>query len=104
MASRWWTQAAWVAEQAFGGDPVEDVPPLSVLIDGDGEPDVVAAARLDDLARPVRRVGAQHKRAGGAGPADPPHDLVDEPFGPPSGVRRTLAHPDVEHLAGVGPG
>ena len=37
------------------------------------------------------------------GPADPTGQLVDEPLGPAGGVGRAGAHPQVQHLTGIGP-
>src|ERR1019366_7377711 len=41
---------------------------------------------------------------GGSGSTEPGHQLFDEPLGAPLGVGRALPHPDVEELAGSGPG
>jgi len=73
------------------------------LADCDREPDAMAAARADDLARPEPRVAPQRQRPGCPGPADPTGQLVDEPFGPAGGVGRAGAHTKVEQLPGVGP-
>jgi hypothetical protein len=73
------------------------------LADRDREPDAMAAAGTDDLARPESRVAPQRQRPGCPGPADPTGQLVDEPLSPAGGVGRAGAHAQVEHLAGVGP-
>jgi len=69
----------------------------------DREPDGVAAARGDDLARPESRVAPQRQRPGCPGPADPTGQLVTEPLSPAAGIGRAGAHPKVEQLPGVGP-
>ena len=58
---------------------------------------------LDGVIVPIPRVKTHDDLAGCPGPAETGHELFDEVLGPALGVGRSLAHPGVEDLAGVGP-
>jgi hypothetical protein len=58
---------------------------------------------LEELGVPEPRVGAQQLDAGGAGAVHAGDQLIDETQDPALGVRRPLAQPQVEHLAGPRP-
>ena len=72
--------------------------------DPHGVADVEPPEGGDGGVRPEAGVEAHDQLAGGARPTQPGHQLFDEPLGSPLGVGRALAHPDVEELAGPGPG
>ena len=66
--------------------------------------DLQALEVADGGGGPEARVEAHRDLTGGPGPAQPGDELLDEALGAALGVGRALAHPGVEHLAGVGPG
>jgi len=97
-------------ERVVDADPVRLIDPCDGGGDGlgarahrHGVGHAQAPEHLDRLVGPITRVEADDDLSGGPGPAQAGHQLFDEALGAALGVGRSLAHPGVEDLAGVGP-
>ena len=77
---------------------LDDIAQTSVLSDGDGEADIVAAADRDDVAGVEAAVGAHGERSGGSCVAYPADGFAQEVRRAPGGVGPSLAQPCHQHV------